>query len=131
MMESTEFKPGDVVCLKSSPEVRMTVSTIQDSRIQCVWMSSNNCFLQSDTFLPVVLNKWTHPVDTAIEKGITELTTGRQQIRKKGKASIVSTKGLDGRITFSSKKVGEPAPIVSPPPTATLVPGHNCPPDIK
>jgi uncharacterized protein YodC (DUF2158 family) len=42
-----EFKLGDVVCLKSSPEVRMTVEVYGLRDIGCVWFDTSNIVQRS------------------------------------------------------------------------------------
>ena len=56
-MSDNQFKPGDVVRLKSG-SVRMTViEYIKDGRLECQWQNESTEKFQTWSFHPVVLEK--------------------------------------------------------------------------
>lgn len=67
-MEATEFKPGDLVRVKSGGPA-MTVeklgktAMLQEDAVWCVWFEKvgNKQVAQRETFSPVVLEKAGHP----------------------------------------------------------------------
>ena len=64
-VKSMEFKPGDVVCLKSGGH-DMTVSEIRDDQVFCVWSDSGRR-IKERLFQPQLLQFGDH-------KGVVHLT---------------------------------------------------------